>query len=62
MLVSIDDRRLATTSKKFPSQKVSEIDNRGSTYYHVLAWAKALAAQHEDDDLKQPWTRVGAAL
>jgi isocitrate dehydrogenase len=45
-----------------PSRKVNEIDNRGSTYYLALAWAKALAAQHEDGELKQRFTPVAAAL
>jgi isocitrate dehydrogenase len=45
-----------------PSPKVNEIDNRGSTYYLALAWAKALAAQDEDVDLKQRFTPVAAAL
>jgi isocitrate dehydrogenase len=27
------------------SRRVNEIDNRGSTFYFALAWAKALAAQ-----------------
>jgi isocitrate dehydrogenase len=47
---------------RYPSRKVNEIDNRGSTYYLALAWAKALAAQDEDDDLKQRFTLVAAAL
>jgi isocitrate dehydrogenase len=45
-----------------PSRKVNEIDNRGSTYYLALAWAKALAAQNEDAGLKQRFTPVAAAL
>ena len=47
---------------RYPSRKVNEIDNRGSTYYLALAWAKALAAQDEDEDLKQRFTPVAAAL
>src|SRR4029077_15366896 len=47
---------------RYPSAKVNEIDNRGSTYYLALAWAKALAAQDEDADLKQRFTPVAAAL
>ncbi len=47
---------------RYPSAKVNEIDNRGSTYYLALAWAKALAAQNEDGDLKQRFTPVAAAL
>src|SRR5580658_399659 len=45
-----------------PSRKVNEIDNRGSTFYLTLAWAKALAAQDEDGELKQRFTPVAAAL
>ncbi len=45
-----------------PSRKVNEIDNRGSTYYLALAWAKALAAQNEDVEFKQRFTPVAAAL
>src|SRR6202035_750833 len=45
-----------------PSRKVYQIDNRGSTYYLALAWAKALAAQDEDGELKQRFTPVAAAL
>ena len=47
---------------RYPAQKVNEIDNRGSTYYLALAWAKALAAQDEDGDLKQRFTPVASAL
>jgi isocitrate dehydrogenase len=47
---------------RYPSAKVNEIDNRGSTYYLALAWAKALAAQNQDADLKQRFTPVAAAL
>jgi isocitrate dehydrogenase len=41
---------------------VNEIDNRGSTFYLALAWAKALAAQDEDADLKRRFTPIAAAL
>jgi len=47
---------------RYPSQKVHEIDNRGSTFYLALAWAKALAAQNQDGDLKQRFTLLAAAL
>jgi isocitrate dehydrogenase len=47
---------------RYPSRKVNEIDNRGATYYLALAWAKALAAQDEDGELKQRFTPVAAAL
>jgi isocitrate dehydrogenase len=45
-----------------PSRKVNEIDNRGSTFYLALAWAKALAAQDDDGELKQRFTPVAAGL
>jgi isocitrate dehydrogenase len=47
---------------RYPSAKVNEIDNRGSTFYLALAWAKALAAQDEDSHLKQRFTPLAAAL
>jgi isocitrate dehydrogenase len=47
---------------RYPSRKVNEIDNRGSTFYLALAWAKALAAQDEDAELKQRFAKVAGAL
>ncbi len=47
---------------RYPSPTANEIDNRGSTFYLALAWAKALTAQDEDGDLKQRFTPVAAAL
>jgi isocitrate dehydrogenase len=47
---------------RYPSAKVNEIDNRGSTFYLALAWAKALAAQDEDVELKKRFAPVAAAL
>lgn len=47
---------------RYPSAKVNEIDNRGSTYYLALAWAQALAAQNEDEDLKRRFTPIAAEL
>ena len=40
-------------NNKSPSRKVGEIDNRGSQFYLCLYWAKAVAEQNEDADLKQ---------
>ena len=45
-----------------PSRKVGEIDNRGSTFYLALYWARALAAQDEDVPLKERFTRVARKL
>jgi isocitrate dehydrogenase len=47
---------------RYPSPKVNEIDNRGSTYYLAFAWAKALAGQDEDRELKQRFVPIAAEL
>jgi len=47
---------------RYPSRKVNEIDNRGSTFYLALAWARALAAQDNDAGLKKRFVPVAAAL
>ena len=36
---------------RLPSRKVNEIDNRGSTFYLTMYWAKTLAEQKEDKEL-----------
>ncbi|MFP4204170.1 MAG: NADP-dependent isocitrate dehydrogenase [Opitutales bacterium] len=40
-------------ANKNPSRKAGELDNRGSHFYFALYWARALAAQEEDPDLKE---------
>lgn len=47
---------------RYPSRKVNEIDNRGSTFYLTLAWAQALAAQDDDAGLKARFAPVAEAL
>ncbi len=47
---------------RYPSRKVNEIDNRGSTFYLALYWAQALAAQDKDETLKARFTEVAKAL
>jgi len=47
---------------RYPSRKVNEIDNRGSTFYLTLYWAQALAAQDEDAEMKTRFGPVAAAL
>jgi len=47
---------------RYPSRKVREIDNRGSTYYLALYWAQALAAQDQDEALKTRFTEVASQL
>ncbi|MBJ82304.1 MAG: isocitrate dehydrogenase (NADP(+)) [Acidimicrobiaceae bacterium] len=47
---------------RYPSRKVSEIDNRGSTFYLALYWAKALAEQDQDTDLRTRFVPVASEL
>jgi isocitrate dehydrogenase len=47
---------------RYPSRKVNEIDNRGSTFYLALAWVRSLAAQDDDAELKARFAPVAAAL
>ena len=47
---------------RYPSRKVNEIDNRGSTFYLALYWAQALAAQDQDAGLKEKFATVAADL
>ena len=47
---------------RYPSRKVNEIDNRGSTYYLALYWAQALAAQDQDEGLKARFAEVANQL
>ncbi|MCW8833403.1 MAG: NADP-dependent isocitrate dehydrogenase [Colwellia sp.] len=49
-------------SNKSPSRKVGELDNRGSHFYLAMYWAKALAEQSIDSDLKTSFTGVAQAL
>ncbi|HEX9660128.1 MAG TPA: NADP-dependent isocitrate dehydrogenase, partial [Rhodothermales bacterium] len=47
---------------RYPSRKVNEIDNRGSTFYLTLAWAQALADQDEAEGLRVRFAPVALAL
>ena len=47
---------------RYPSRKVNEIDNRGSTFYLALYWAQALAAQNQDSALKARFTDIANQL
>ena len=47
---------------RYPSRKVDEIDNRGSTYYLALYWAQALAVQDQDEVLRTRFTEVAKQL
>lgn len=49
-------------TNKSPSRKVGELDNRGSHFYLTLYWAKALAEQSEDADLKAKFSALASTL
>ncbi len=47
---------------RYPSRKVNEIDNRGSTFYLALYWARALATQDQNPELKKRFAVVADQL
>jgi isocitrate dehydrogenase len=47
---------------KSPSRKVNELDNRGSHFYLAMYWARALANQDTDADLKAKFTPLAETL
>ena len=47
---------------KSPQRKVGELDNRGSHFYLALYWARALANQSDNGDLRARFTSVAEAL
>ena len=47
---------------KSPQRKVGEIDNRGSHFYLAMYWARALADQQKDADLRMAFGPVAAEL
>jgi isocitrate dehydrogenase len=47
---------------KSPQRKVGEIDNRGSHFYLAMYWARALADQTQDADLRATFGPVADAL
>ena len=49
-------------NKRGPSRKAGEIDNRGSHMYLAQYWAEALAAQDENPELKEIFTKVAGDL
>jgi isocitrate dehydrogenase len=49
-------------TKKSPSRKVHEIDNRGSHFYLAMYWAQALAEQEKDADLKAQFAPLASDL
>lgn len=49
-------------NERGPSRKAGELDNRGSHFYLALYWAQSLTAQSKDNDLKEKFTPIAAAL
>ncbi|MCP4131021.1 MAG: NADP-dependent isocitrate dehydrogenase [bacterium] len=49
-------------NEKSPSRKAGELDNRGSNFYLAFYWAKALAEQTEDSELKDRFKNVASEL
>jgi isocitrate dehydrogenase len=49
-------------TKKSPSPKTGEIDNRGSHFYLALYWAQAMAAQTQDSELQSRFAPLARAL
>ena len=47
---------------RYPSRKVNELDNRGSTFYLALYWAEALVAQDKDTAIKARFVKVAKQL
>lgn len=47
---------------KSPSRKTGEADNRASTFYLAMYWAKKLASQTADAELKEVFAGVSAKL
>jgi isocitrate dehydrogenase len=47
---------------KSPQRKVGELDNRGSHFYLAMYWARALADQTQDAELRARFGRVAAEL
>jgi isocitrate dehydrogenase len=45
-----------------PQRKVGEIDNRGTHFYLAMYWARALADQTRDNDLKATFSRIASQL
>jgi isocitrate dehydrogenase len=49
-------------NNKSPQRKVGELDNRGSHFYLALYWARALADQTRDADLRAIFTPIASEL
>ena len=47
---------------KLPSRKVNELDNRGCTFFLTLYWARALASQDDDAEMKARFEKLADEL
>ena len=47
---------------KLPSRKVNELDNRGCTFFLTLYWARALASQDNDAEMKARFEKLADEL
>jgi isocitrate dehydrogenase len=47
---------------KSPSRKTGELDNRGSHFYLAMYWAEELAAQEQDSELKEKFSKLAQSL
>ncbi|MBI3124939.1 MAG: NADP-dependent isocitrate dehydrogenase [Ignavibacteriales bacterium] len=49
-------------NSRYPSRKVREIDNRGSSFYLSFYWAQALAEQNKDLAMKERFSKIAKAI
>ncbi|MGK0180207.1 MAG: isocitrate dehydrogenase, partial [Nitrospinales bacterium] len=49
-------------NKKSPGRGLGQLDNAGTHVYETLYWAKELAAQNDDQELKDRFTPVAQIL
>ena len=49
-------------NNKGPSRKTGELDNRGSQFYLALYWAEQLAAQSDDEELREHFAPLADEL
>jgi isocitrate dehydrogenase len=49
-------------NNKSPSRKTGELDNRGSQFYLAMYWAQELAAQTDDQELREHFAALADAL
>ena len=49
-------------NNKNPSRKTGELDNRGSQFYLAMYWAQELAAQTDDQELREHFAALADAL